>query len=66
NDLAIGYILTSQLHLYKTFLYSYDNSYKPEYDIPLRCASCERKFSLLSKLTNNKRLQLTVENLESI
>ena len=29
-------------------------------------ASCERNFSLLSWLTNNKRLQLKVENLESI
>lgn len=29
-------------------------------------ASCERNFSLLSWLTNSKRLQLKVENLESI
>ena len=29
-------------------------------------ASCERNFSLLSWLTNNKRLQLDVQNLESI
>ena len=29
-------------------------------------ASCERKFSLLNWLTNNKHLQLTVENLKSI
>lgn len=29
-------------------------------------ASCERNFSLLSWLTNNRRLQLKVENLESI
>ena len=91
NDLASGYILTSQLRLYKTFQYPYDDSYEPGYDIPLRwwetiepepdylqelalkilaiipnSASCERNFSLLSWLTNNKRLQLTVENLESI
>ncbi|CAI2200839.1 9867_t:CDS:1, partial [Funneliformis geosporum] len=36
NDLASGYILTSQLHLYKTFQYPYDDSYELEYDIPLR------------------------------
>ena len=29
-------------------------------------ASCERNFSLLIWLTNNKRLQLKIENLESI
>jgi hypothetical protein len=29
-------------------------------------ASCERNFSLLSWLTNNKRIQLDVQNLESI
>ena len=36
NDLTSGYILTSQLCLYKTFQYPYDDSYEPGYDIPFR------------------------------
>ncbi|CAI2201708.1 18802_t:CDS:1, partial [Funneliformis geosporum] len=36
NDFASDYILTSQLHLYKTFQYLYDDSYESGYNIPLR------------------------------